>query len=226
MAANPDYMPTKEAELNTWLSNFSALLTATPLAYGLTAPDAVAVAAEQAAFSAALAAATEPATRTKVTVRAKDTAKQSMLTVVRRYATAISANPDVSAALKTGIGVTVKKVARPRNSVVGLRATLSADSITKTCWMLRFQNPDAPGSKKLPPGAFCFYVRVRVRNADDTADEFTVERMQTRNPANFALREEFRGRKMYVSGWFWGADLPGGALNMGDESNELSATCP
>lgn len=102
------YIPARDADFNTWLLNFSTLLTASPTTYGLTAPDAVLVAAQQTAFAAALTAATDPATRTPVTVAAKDAARASAEFVVRPYAVQISLNPAVTNGNKTAIGVTVR----------------------------------------------------------------------------------------------------------------------
>lgn len=101
------YIPPRDADFNSWLTNFSTLLTATPTNYGLTAPDAVLVAAQQSAFDAAYTAATNPTTRTAATVATKDAARASAEALVRPYAIRISKNATVSPALKTGIGVTV-----------------------------------------------------------------------------------------------------------------------
>lgn len=110
MASYPPYIPNKDADFANWLLNFSTLLTAAPATYGLTAPDAVAVAAEQTAFAAAYSAAIDPSTRTPVTVAAKDSAKASALAVVRPFAVNISLNPGVLDADKTAIGVTVRSL--------------------------------------------------------------------------------------------------------------------
>jgi hypothetical protein len=107
MSSYPSYLPPKDADFNDWLLNFSTLLTAAPATYGLTAPDAVAVAAQQTAFAAAYTAATDPGTRTPVTVAAKDAARASAEAVVRPYAVRISKNGGVLNEDKVAIGVTV-----------------------------------------------------------------------------------------------------------------------
>lgn len=102
------YIPARDVDFNDWLTNFSTLLTASPATYGLTAPDAVLVAAQQVAFAGALALATDPSTRTPVTVAAKDAARASAEAIVRPYAVGISLNPAVSNGDKVAIGVTVR----------------------------------------------------------------------------------------------------------------------
>jgi hypothetical protein len=102
------YLPNSDSGFNDWLLNFSTLLTASPATYGLAAPDAVLVAAEQSAFAAAYSLAIDPSTRTPVTVANKDAARAAAQVVVRPYAVEISQNPAVSNGDKTAIGVTVR----------------------------------------------------------------------------------------------------------------------
>ena len=73
--ANAPYIPAKDALFAAWLLNFSTLLTASPVTYGLTAPDAVTVAGVNGTFQAAYATATNPATRTSGAVAATDVAR-------------------------------------------------------------------------------------------------------------------------------------------------------
>lgn len=102
------YIPAKDADFNSWLTNFSALLTATPLVFGLTAPDAVSVDTVKDAWATAYTAATDPGTRTSATVAAKDAARASAEAVVRPLAVRISLNPSVTEENKIAIGVTVR----------------------------------------------------------------------------------------------------------------------
>lgn len=102
------YIPAQDALFSNWLLNFSTLLTDSPATYGLTAPDAVIVANQEAAFAAAYALAIDPSTRTSVTVASKDAARASAESVVRPYAVTISLNPSVTNGEKVAIGVTVR----------------------------------------------------------------------------------------------------------------------
>jgi hypothetical protein len=104
-----DYIPTRDADFAIWLLNFSTLLTAAPTTYGLTAPDAVAVAAVTSTFEAAFDASSNPSTRTAGTVAAKDVARANAQLVVRPFAVLISLNTSVSDEAKQDIGVTVRK---------------------------------------------------------------------------------------------------------------------
>lgn len=104
---NP-YIPASDSMFAIWLANFSALLTASPGTYGLTAPDAVIVDGVNTTFQAAYTAAADPATRTPVTVADKDAARAAAETVVRPYAVGISLDAAVTNGDKIAIGVTVR----------------------------------------------------------------------------------------------------------------------
>lgn len=103
---NP-YIPAKDSEFDSWLVNFSTLLTASPTTYGLVAGDATTVDAVTDAWVAAYATAINPGTRTSVTIAIKDTARRNAEVTVRPFAVRISRNPAVSSGNKTAIGVTV-----------------------------------------------------------------------------------------------------------------------
>src|SRR5687768_1313428 len=64
-----------DAELYAGSNNFSTLITATPLAFGLSVPLATEYAALNATYAAAYLAALAPETRTKPKIIAKDDAK-------------------------------------------------------------------------------------------------------------------------------------------------------
>jgi hypothetical protein len=111
MPALPPYIPPRDADLANWSLNFSTLLSASPPTYGLTSTDASNVAAVQATWAATYAIAINPATRTPVSVAAKDTARVNLLAIVRPLAQAISINAGVLTSDKIAIGV------NPRTSV-------------------------------------------------------------------------------------------------------------
>lgn len=107
-----DYIPTTDAGLLAWATNYSTLITATPTTYGLVAGDATATAAALTAYSAALTAATNPATRTAVTVATKDTTRATLVALVRSQVGKIQATPTVTPTQKTNLGITVRKTTR------------------------------------------------------------------------------------------------------------------
>lgn len=105
MPALPPYIPPKDGAFNSWITNFSSLITAAPATYGLATGDASAIAAATATWTAAYALVTSPSTKTATTVSAKNTARVNALAIVRPYAVTISLNAGVSSGSKTALGI-------------------------------------------------------------------------------------------------------------------------
>lgn len=149
----PSYIPAKDADFDAWLLNFTTLLTAAPTTYGLTAPDAVICAAQYTAWHPDYLAATNPATRTSVTVAAKDAARVTAEQVVRPYAQQIAKNSSVTPGDKTAIGVNL-----PNNSPVPIPAPTSFPILgfraaTPLQHLLQYQDSDLGTGKAKPFGA-------------------------------------------------------------------------
>lgn len=147
------YIPTKDADFNNWLLNFSALLTASPTTYGLTAPDATAVADVTTSWSTAYATATNPDTRTSPAVAAKDAARAAAESTVRTYAQQISKSDAVTPEDKLAIGVNI-----PNTTPVPIPAPtsfpqLSFRAATPLVHTLQYQDSDLGTGKQKPFGA-------------------------------------------------------------------------
>lgn len=151
MPALAPYIPAKDAAFNSWLVNFSTLLTAAPATYGLTAGNATTVAGTTADWVAAYALVTSPSTKTKATVSAKDTARVTALAIVRPFAVQISLNAGVSSTDKTAIGV------NPRTSVpVPVTAPTTYPGLTQISamhllWNMSYRDSAASPSVKAKP---------------------------------------------------------------------------
>lgn len=97
------WLPLKDADLLSFMQNMSAKITATPTDFGLQAADATALAALLTSYEDALAAASDPATRTPVSVTAKDVAE------ARSLAKRIQATPTVTPDQKSSLGLPIHK---------------------------------------------------------------------------------------------------------------------
>ena len=223
---NPPYWPTTDSGVDTWCLNFTTLLTAAPATYGETAPVALACANAYSTFTAALALAVDPSTRTPVTVAAKNDAYAVLASVIQPVGTRISANETVNPADKVSIGVTVRLTTRTRASVADLPIALSLEQMAMTYTRLRTQNPLTPTSTARPLGARYAEISVRVRNAADTEDEFVAVGSATRRFYNFATADAWHGRRAYFKARWVGAALAGGAANVGAWSEEVSLILP
>lgn len=216
MPQNPPYIPNGDADAVNWASNFSTELTAAPTDYGLVAGNAVTVAAVVDPFVAAFAAATNPATRTPVTIAAKDAARAAMESTVRPFATQIASNGSVSAGLKTTIGVTNRVTTKTRNAVTANEIVFEVSYSAGGIAQIRSQDPATPLSKKRPLGATGWQIEVRGKNAGDpgwtAVTGITATRpIQPLDPTTFAVQyEQYQIRMRWQ-----GAALPGGGVNVG-----------
>lgn len=165
MPQNPAYFPTKEADILAWGLNWTTLATAAPATYGLTAPQALDAQNAFNDFSAALTLATDPSTRTPVTVNAKNVALQNLRAVIFPLSTAVSQNAGVLAANKTALGVTnrftTRTVIPPPASAPGI------DLINQTAAgaLIRTFDIGAPSVKARPYGAVGTEVRRTISTA-------------------------------------------------------------
>jgi hypothetical protein len=105
MASN--FPPQKDSELFTMAANASTKITATPTAYGLSAPQATALAAASTAYDTAYNLAVDPVTRTKAKISAKNDAKKALVQNLRDLNRFVQATKTVSDEKKIEIGFPV-----------------------------------------------------------------------------------------------------------------------
>lgn len=156
-----NYIPAKDLDFKAWALNFSTLITATPTAFGLTAPQAVAYAALYSAFNLALTAATDPATRTSVTVAAKDTARVSLEISSRDLAGIVQSFPTITSGQLTSLGLTVRSTVRPPVPPPATMPILAIVANSPLAAILRFSDELTPDSRKKPFGATSMEVFVK-----------------------------------------------------------------
>ncbi len=102
-----------DAELYSGSAAFSAQITATPTAFGLTAPLAAEYAALNDAYAAAWLAATDPEQRTKGKVREKNSAKVALRRKASELAKLIDGTASVTDAQRDNLGLSVRNVPGP-----------------------------------------------------------------------------------------------------------------
>lgn len=104
----PDFLPTREAELVTWSTNFNTLINDTPTAYGLTAAQGTAYEAFHNAFVNAYAEAQNPSTRTPSNIVAKNEAMTNLKANARLLAGIVQKFPATTNAQRADLGLTLK----------------------------------------------------------------------------------------------------------------------
>jgi hypothetical protein len=171
----PDYIPSSDGPALDWMENFSALITAAPATYGLVAADATAIAAVVSAFSTALTAAIDPATRTKVTVNTKNEKRAAAQALCRQYAAVIKHNAGVTDSDKIALGVPPVNNERTPVPAPGTSPLLNVIGNTPGVQTVRFADSATPDSAAKPVGAAQLQLFVAVGDApvsDPTAADF------------------------------------------------------
>jgi hypothetical protein len=111
MAQN--WLPSRDATLLQFASNFAQKVNLSPASYGLSSADAAAVAGLLASYSASHSAATNPATRTKSAIVGKDVAKKALAAEIRVLAKRVQCNPAVGVQQRTDLGLPIAAAPSP-----------------------------------------------------------------------------------------------------------------
>lgn len=148
-----DYIPATDAGLLAWSTNFNTVITADEAAYGLTPGQSAAYGALHTAFESALTAATDPGTRTPVTVAAKDSARTDLVASARQLAQIAQTYPGITPALLAEAGLTVPDPIPTPIPPPASQPVISLVSSTPLTHRLRFRDSILSNPRSKPPGA-------------------------------------------------------------------------
>jgi hypothetical protein len=148
----PDYLPTREAELLPYSQNYSATLTASPATYGVLPADATALSSLVTGFANAYTEASDPNTRTKPKIVAKDLAKAQLIASLRSLSQRIQNNPAVSAEKKSELGLPIWDREPSTVPAPSTRPVISLVAAAGNLQLLRVVDETTPTSKAKPEG--------------------------------------------------------------------------
>ena len=151
MAALPPYIPNRDSLLDAWASNFATLIAAAPASYGLTSTDSTNITAAQLAFHSAYTPVTSASTKTAAAVSTKNTAKVTMLALLRPYAQTIALNPAVASASKIGLGLNPRTSTPSPVTPPASNPVLTVQSASSLAIVLRYRDSAASPSVKSKP---------------------------------------------------------------------------
>jgi hypothetical protein len=149
MASN-GFLPRTDAGLLAWSANFSALITATPTAYGLTSAIATAYTALHTAYATALAAC-DPGVRNKAAVLAKNDAREALKVQARFLAKLVQGTSTVTDSQKAELGLTVNAMPSPIPPPSAAPA-LDIVSVVGRTVKIRLHDADNAGKRGKPAG--------------------------------------------------------------------------
>jgi hypothetical protein len=221
----PSYIPATDSGFLAFLVNFSALITANPTDYGLTAGNATTISGQLAIFEPALALATDPSTKTPVTVAAKDAARVNAIAIVRPFAQAVAKNPAISDALKIGLGLNPPNTSPSPIPPITVAPAISLVSAQIGSQTLNIRNPETPDSKAKPAGAsgIQLFRSVGTTHATDPA-QCSLHAVATKTPLNVGFEPSESGKKVTYFARYVTPSGPGGKQQEGPFSAPLNAT--
>ena len=106
--ASKDFLPSSDEALRGFTLNFNDILAAQPAKYGLSDEQMSDYTEQQAAFTAALAAATSPMTRGNRTVYEKNEAKRTLVATTRSYARQINGLMRITDDERQALGLNIR----------------------------------------------------------------------------------------------------------------------
>jgi hypothetical protein len=145
------YIPPKDADLALWAQNFADLIDASPALYGLLPADAVAIFTANLTFQTAFVVATNPATRTTVSIAAKNAAKVALITLARTYASQIRINPGVTNADKLDLGLNLPNGSPAPIPPPATWPLLALPTAGPGLHEVRYADSSSPASRAKPP---------------------------------------------------------------------------
>lgn len=204
MAQAAPYIPRRDTDLDSWLANFSTLLTASPATYGQTSGTAAAVATAVAAWAAAYLLVTSPATKTAATVAAKDTERVNVLATVRPVAQNISLNPAVLATDKTAIGVNPRQNSPQPITPPATLPLLTIQGGASLQLYVRYRDSAATPSVKSKPYGVQFVVLRYVTSSTPITDPLLLTRQlnATKSPTLLQFDPVDGGKQAYICGQY------------------------
>ncbi len=185
MPATTDYLPTREADLVQWSTNFDARITASAANYGLTPAQATAYNALHTAFASAWQTANENITRTPPNIGAKNTAKEALIAGpggIRELVGIVQEFPGTTRAERIELQITVRDTEPSPIPVPAVAPKLTIVSVNGRTVKIRLQDADSPGSRAKPAGVKGASVYSFVgATVPETIEEWKYEGSTTKN---------------------------------------------
>ena len=206
------YIPAKIASYNSWMSNFSSLITANPPLYGLTAGDAAAVAAAYLDFGTKYGLSSSKATRTPAAVADTQAARNALTLLVRGYARLVIANNGVSDANKTALGLTIRDLHPSAVPTPNTSPVLGLIGCTPGQISLTYRDQNASiKSRAKPAGVSALELYILYGTAAPSTPEATpFFGLVTRSPFAVTNPSGSDGKSAFIYGrWINGKGLPG-----------------
>jgi hypothetical protein len=193
-----DYVPRKESEFATWLANLVSVIAMRIGKWAIPADAFEPVQNAAAAFAIAYAIAIDPATRSSVTIVAKDDSKKDAEKKTRSFIkTYVAFNPAVSNADRTLAGLPIYKDDRTPAPIPTKSPNYSIDAALRQL-TIHFYDVDRKHPAK-PDGVHGAEIRWAILEAPpETIDEMVHSSFDTHTPFTLTFDENQRGKTVYM----------------------------
>ena len=199
------YMPRRDDDLAIWLQSFAGGISSNPSLYMLTPGQAAPIQSVVDDFVTAHRVANNSATRTRVTIIAKDNARSIAVHLCQQYYSLIKVNAGIDDADKIAIGVRPINPARRRISCPQTSPLLNILGCTPGEHTLRYRDTTTPGSSGKPFGAIALQLFVAIGDGPGAAknrEEAKLVGSFTRNPIAVAFEQsDDRKKATYWARW-------------------------
>ncbi len=150
MATN--YLPSREADLAAWSTNFNAKIVASPETYGLNALLAAGYTPLHTAYLAAYQAAQDNDTRTPSLIVTKRDAKAALTAKARELAMIVQAYPGTTDTMRSDLGLTVPDVEPTPVPPPSVAPGMDIVSVAGRTVRIRLHDPGSQSSRSKPAG--------------------------------------------------------------------------
>jgi hypothetical protein len=203
-AAMADFIPKREDEFVIWATNLSQGITAGPVALGLLAADATALATLLTSFVNAKDLCDDPATKTPVAQTNKAVAKAALTADIRSLAKRIQANPSVTAGQKTALGLPIHNATPSPTPVPATAPQVSIASFRLGAIEIGIVDELTPNKKARPVGTigaevYSFVIQPgQTGGAPDDLEQWRFEGLATKNVFTIGYNSVDGGKEVVI----------------------------
>ncbi|MDR0667967.1 MAG: hypothetical protein LBF90_05045 [Prevotellaceae bacterium] len=197
--ATRDYIPRKDSDFLTWINNFLSYLLANMNRLNVSAEVYDRLVALRDDYAQKLAVADNPATRTKLTVQAKTTARDALEKETRQTVNEyLTYNHLVTDEDRDGFGLPIHKSGRTPAPVAGNAPWVTAGAHGPR--VVRIDFGESPTSAAKPEGQHCVELAsVIAETRPPEVDDLIHSAVDTHTPLLLTFKESERGRTLWFA---------------------------
>jgi len=207
---NQSYLPSREAELLTWSTNFNNQVQADSAGVGLSAEQATALNTAQTAFASAYDTAHDPITRSPLNIQLKNEKKAALIALVRQDVAIIQAFPGTTDAQRTALGITVRDNTPTPAPIPATSPVVTVAAVEGRLFNLELREVGSERRGK-PAGVKCAWIYTYVGEDLPTFEQMTFRGSTGKTDTKIVLPADTPvGSKVWISAcWVNTAEKPG-----------------